>query len=176
MAGAGAAQGLDVVQAVIGVLRTGQSLELRDPDVHLLGRLGVGGVEELEFDTGDFPTGTGLGDEVGRRDVGHLRSLCRGDTDTARDETLWAGRQHRSERVETAACHRISGDHVLADAYLSNCSPGAMIGWVAARLISVVASLTCFGFWHMGGRSCRGQTVVVSTIHRAAYAYIARCG
>ena len=48
VAGAGAADGLDVVHGVVGVLGTGDRLDLGDPDVELLGRLGVGRVEELE--------------------------------------------------------------------------------------------------------------------------------
>ena len=72
VAGAGAAQGLDVVQGVVGVLGTGQRLELRDPDVHLLRRLGVRCVEELELQAGELALGAGLGDGVGRRDVGDV--------------------------------------------------------------------------------------------------------
>jgi hypothetical protein len=39
--GAGTAQCLDVVEGVVGVLRTSERLELRNPDMHFLGRLGV---------------------------------------------------------------------------------------------------------------------------------------
>ena len=51
--GAGTTQGLDVVQRVVRVLRAGQRLQLRDPDVHLLRRFGIRRVEELEGQAGD---------------------------------------------------------------------------------------------------------------------------
>jgi hypothetical protein len=50
----------------LAFLGAGQGLELRDPDVHLLRRLGVGGVEELELQAGELTLGAGLGDPVGR--------------------------------------------------------------------------------------------------------------
>jgi hypothetical protein len=66
VARASAPQGLNVVQRVVGVLRSGKGLQLRDPDVHLLRRLGVRRVEEFECQAGDVSRRAGLRDPVGR--------------------------------------------------------------------------------------------------------------
>ena len=72
IAGTGSAKGLDVVHGVVGVLGAGERLDLGDPDVELLGRLGVGGVEELERPATELADFTGPGDAVGGCDIAHL--------------------------------------------------------------------------------------------------------
>lgn len=72
IAGAGPAKGLDVVHGMVGVLGAGERLDLGDPDVELLGRLGVGGVEEFECPATERADFTGPGDAVGGGDVAHL--------------------------------------------------------------------------------------------------------
>ena len=112
VAGPGAAQGLDVVQRVVGVLRAGQRLELRDPDVHLLRRLGVRGVEELELEAGELALGAGLGDAVGRRDVGDRRTVAVAGDRRSRTMTMplriacRAGCRTRTPPAATSRCRR----------------------------------------------------------------------
>jgi hypothetical protein len=118
VAGAGAAKRLDVVQRVVGVLRACQRTELRDPDVHLLGRLGVGRVEELEAQPGDVADRAGFGDAVGRRQVRHAWPGSRLDPDAAAHQALRSVVQETAERVGGPACHRVAGDDVLADGVL----------------------------------------------------------
>jgi hypothetical protein len=68
VARASAPQGLNVVQRVVGVLRAGKGLQLRDPDQMCIssGRLGVRRVEEFECEAGDVSRRAGLRDRVGR--------------------------------------------------------------------------------------------------------------
>ncbi len=125
VAGPRAAQRLDVVQRVVRVLRAGQRTELRDPDVHLLGRLRVGGVQELELEAAEIPLRTRLGDGVGRRDVRDRHAGHGGDPDAAGDAAARTGVEEAVERVRGASRHGVAGDHVLADRVLVERGDGA---------------------------------------------------
>ena len=107
------------MERVVGVLGAGQRLQLGDPDVHLLGRLGVRGVEELKGQAGDLVRHPRLSDDVGRRDVGDREVAAARDRDPARDEALGiAVAEQVAERVRRSSRHRVAGDDVLADRVL----------------------------------------------------------
>jgi hypothetical protein len=102
----------------LAFLGAGQGLELRDPDVHLLRRLGVGGVEELERQSAQVASLAGGRDPVGGWDVGHLDVPVPGSRDAAGDELARVVREHRGEGVAGPPRHGAADDDVLADGEL----------------------------------------------------------
>lgn len=106
------------MQAVVRVLRARQCLQFRDPDVHLLRRLSVRRIEELEFQPGQLPPGPGLGDRVGGGDVGDDRGVGGDDPDAAAHRPPRVDVQHAAERVERPPGHRVARHHVLPDRVL----------------------------------------------------------
>ena len=84
--------------------------------MHLLRRLGVGGIQELEGQPGDRPHLARLGDRIRRRQVGDRQTApAIPDPRAEGDELPRLTVKQVAERVHRPARHRRAGDHILAD-------------------------------------------------------------
>ena len=104
---------VEVVQGVGAVLGHAQHPAIREVEVHLRGRLGVGGVLEDDPDAAEGHLLARLGNGVGGRDQRPRRQAQR-RAQTAVDVPERAGRQEGAELVRSPPHHDVARDHDLA--------------------------------------------------------------
>ena len=139
VAGAGAAQGLDVVQRVVGVLRAGQRLQLAGSRCASPRAPRCPGRRGTRKSDRRWCASSGLGDRVGRRDVGDRGAVPRRPIPTERDH----GRVPVQQDAEGVLARRDIALPAMTFSPIANLSneaivPGAMIGTLPDATSAVV--------------------------------------